>query len=685
MARIKNTKNFRNDINGLRAWAVIAVVLYHFGVPGFSGGFVGVDVFFVISGFLMTGIIVGGLEGSGNRSGFSIWQFYIARASRIVPALVVVCAVVVALGWFLLGPPDYDLLAKHAFSALGFFSNMVFWREAGYFDASSHDKWLLHTWSLSIEWQFYLLLPLFLVAMWKLRPGRTAITTMIAIGFVVSLSMSIFLSPFHPTAAFFLLPTRAWEMLSGGLVFMLAARIKLAQAPRSIIEAIGFALIIFAVLLFDPMTIWPGWRALFPVIGTVLVLTAAQQTSFWTANRAAQWLGSCSYSVYLWHWPVVVAVAYIDQESNPYFAAAGILASLILGYVSYELIEQRVRSGLSMLSMPKRTAAISFLIVLVTAPAVTVVAMNGIMGRLPAKIEAAFMEAKDKNPRLAECHVDGPAAVPSCTYGGDKLGVIVIGDSHSASIMRTVEKSLPASDLHVLDWSLSSCPTFWGVHSSAIPGYHCAEFLDWAVAQSKRLPNNVPILIMNRTSSYLFGPNEPDRHFEVVHPTIYFDAPNQPHDQKFFEEARENLIVAACKFAETHPVYLIRPIPEMKINVPKTTGRALILGKKREVSITMDEYRERNAFVWEAQDAASARCGVKILNPLPYICNERSCIGTKAGTPLFFDDNHLSEYGAGMLMPMFKKIFKKEDMTKIASATGSISSKGDIRAISRQP
>jgi peptidoglycan/LPS O-acetylase OafA/YrhL len=159
--------DFRSDINGLRAWAVVAVILYHFDVPGFGGGFVGVDVFFVISGFLMTGIVVDGLE----RGEFSLLAFYLARASRILPALIVVCTVLLMLGWWVLLRLDYTELGLDAVFSLAFLSNIKFWREAGYFDAASHDKWLLHTWSLAVEWQFYLLLPLVLLAMWRWRPG----------------------------------------------------------------------------------------------------------------------------------------------------------------------------------------------------------------------------------------------------------------------------------------------------------------------------------------------------------------------------------------------------------------------------------------------------------------------------------------------------------------------------------
>ena len=148
--------SFRQDINGLRAIAVIAVVLFHFNASWMPGGFAGVDVFFVISGFLMTGIIFRGIE----QENFSILKFYVARANRIIPALAVLCLVLLVFGWFYLTPLDYKALGKHAASSVAFLSNIIYWRESGYFDAASHEKWLLHTWSLSVEWQFYILYPL---------------------------------------------------------------------------------------------------------------------------------------------------------------------------------------------------------------------------------------------------------------------------------------------------------------------------------------------------------------------------------------------------------------------------------------------------------------------------------------------------------------------------------------------
>ena len=215
----KNTA-FRPDIAGLRAIAVIAVVLYHFGVKGFSGGFVGVDIFFVISGFLMTGIIFSKIE----TNKFSFIDFYLARAKRIIPALAVLCLVLVVCGWFFLIPGDFRTLGKHAASSISFLSNFIFWREAGYFDTSSHEKWLLHTWSLSVEWQFYIIYPLIIFTLKKILDTQS-IKLSIATLAISSFGLSIYIGNNWPSAGFYLFPTRAWEMLAGGIVFLYPLRV----------------------------------------------------------------------------------------------------------------------------------------------------------------------------------------------------------------------------------------------------------------------------------------------------------------------------------------------------------------------------------------------------------------------------------------------------------------------------
>lgn len=655
-----NATNFRFDINGLRAWAVVSVVLFHFGIAGMSGGFIGVDVFFVISGFLMTGIIIKGLERNDACATrpFSILGFYLSRARRIMPALLGLCLVLTVAGWFVLPSLDYEKLGKHVLSALTFVSNIVLWREDGYFDSASRDKLLLHTWSLSVEWQFYLLLPVMMALVWKIRPGRKTQLIAIAAALLASLLLCVLVTPIKPVPAFYLLPTRAWEMLAGGVVFLLARELRLGSRQRRLLEASGFALVIGSCILFDEGSAWPGWRALVPVMGAMLILAAARQSSIWTATPVAQWLGNCSYSLYLWHWPVVVALNYLQLQEQPGAIAIGLLASLILGALSYRLVEQsasrilnRMRAGLSAVSL----AAASLALLL---PGLAIAIMHGIPGRLPGTIEQVFNAAQNINPRRDECLPnERSTAVPRCTYGGAKLGAIVVGDSHAAALVRAVERSLPSTKLHILDMTMSHCPTIAGIKSVGDPAYTCGGFVSQVANDDDPALQNSPVIIINRTSNALFGPNEPEKFRQLSVPSLYLTEPFASRSPEYLETMREGIIVTACALARHRQVYMLRPIPELKVDVPKTMGRALLRGEQLRVSISLEEYHQRNAFAWRTQDLATERCGVKILDPLPYLCRDGRCYGDRDGQPIYSDDDHMNERGGDLLTPLFRQVF----------------------------
>ncbi|TWX52493.1 acyltransferase family protein [Colwellia hornerae] len=321
---------FRKDINGLRAIAVIAVVLFHFNASWMPGGFAGVDVFFVISGFLMTRIIFGGIE----QENFSLLKFYVARANRIIPALAALCLVLLIFGWFYLTPLDYKILGKHAGSSMVFLSNIISWQDSGYFDVTSKEKWLLHTWSLSAEWQFYIIYPLVLFAMQKFISIKTMKATILfgtAIGFI----FCIIATYKWPDASYYLLPTRAWEMMFGGVAYLYP--FTLQDKRKKLVERVGLIFIMSSYLLISKGTPWPGYLAIFPVLGTFLVIQAQRKDSLITNNVIFQKLGSWSYSIYLWHWPLVVAIYYFSL--NEVFIYIGIALSLLLGFLSNKYIE----------------------------------------------------------------------------------------------------------------------------------------------------------------------------------------------------------------------------------------------------------------------------------------------------------------------------------------------------------
>ncbi len=614
-------------------------------------------MFFVISGFLMTGIIVEGLDRGRDGLFIQLMRFYWARARRIIPALAALCASLLFVAWFVLPPLDYKTLATHSLAALAFLSNIKFWLEAGYFDAASHDKWLLHTWSLAVEWQFYILLPLLMMLGWKCKPSRKVTAGLLAVGLIASLTASVILTPKYPNASFYLLHTRAWEMFSGGLVYLLAMRAIINARLKAILELVGLGAIAVSVVFFDANTTWPGAWAMLPVIGTAMVLTAARTHSIWTGTKAAQWIGEISYSLYLWHWPVVVAIAYAEMRHDPAAITLGLVMTVILAWGAYRLVERPARNGLSYAGWKPAVIGLTAAMLVVAVPAGVVRLQGGVKGRIAQNIEAVFAEAENVNPRHIECHRDAPADVPGCTYGGEKLGAIVIGDSHAGAVIRSIEKAMGNPDQHVLDWTYASCPTLAGVHKiDPKYGDYCGAFVNKALVKQKSL-GKAPIIIVNRTSVAVYGPNEIGLETYFGKPAVYFDKLYNTATPEFLAEFRRNLIDTACQFAQSRPTYLLRPIPEMKLNVPKTMGRALFFGKERKVSISLEEYKQRHAFVWEAQDAAHAKCGVQILDPLPYLCSHGRCEGAKDGIPIYSDDDHLSERGAELLIPLFSKAF----------------------------
>lgn len=372
--------NFRKDINGLRAFAVLSVVFFHFGIPGFNGGFIGVDVFFVISGYLMTGIIFRKIDDGT----FSIRDFYLDRARRIIPALSVLCLTLLLTGWLFLTPTSYRTLGKHAASSLGFLSNFVYLLEDNYFAESSRTKWLLHTWSLSVEWQFYIIYPPIVIIAIKLLKERT--TWLISGLTCISLLLSIWLSSRSPGIAFYLLPTRGWELLAGGLVYLF--KINPPGRSKILLEMAGLAMVTFSAIFFTPSHIWPGWLAIFPVLGAMFVIASNRTDSPLTGNSIAQFIGTTSYSIYLWHWPLVVGLYYYNKIDTTVWKAGGVAASLAIGWASYAFIESHTKikgnTGRRFSSLFKTLAPAA----LTAVAGGFIFTSNGIPGRMPNSFKA---------------------------------------------------------------------------------------------------------------------------------------------------------------------------------------------------------------------------------------------------------------------------------------------------------
>lgn len=347
----RSRQHYFPDLDGLRALAVVPVVLYHAGAHWLPGGFVGVDIFFVLSGFFITRLLAADLE----QRRFSIWRFYERRARRILPALFFALAVTALAASLILTPPDLIDFAKSLLATLGFGSNIYFWQTSGYFAQAAELKPLLHTWSLAVEEQYYILFP---PALWIVaRFGRRLVLPLFALAAVVSFALCVWAAytPYLP-ASFYWLPTRAWELLVGALI-ALAPAMALSRRLRDMLSLGGLVLIAGSLFLINERMAFPGWAAIFPVAGAALLVIASVAGgglgNLALTGRPTVFVGQISYSLYLWHWPPLALATYLLFRPPNALEAAGLVALAVIGaVVSWRFVEQPFRGSRSPVKLP---------------------------------------------------------------------------------------------------------------------------------------------------------------------------------------------------------------------------------------------------------------------------------------------------------------------------------------------
>ena len=340
--------NYRPDIDGLRAFAVISVVVFHAFPSLLPGGFVGVDIFFVISGFLISGIIFESL----NQGRFGFLNFYAKRITRIFPALIVVLCTTFALAWFVLFDDELDQLGKHLSRAAAFLSNLILWHESGYFDNVAETKPLLHLWSLSIEEQFYIVWPVLVWLLWRVKAWRLQLVVTLSL---LSLGWNLYLSQHDLTQDFYSPLTRFWELLSGAILALQAREMRQNNAKYhagwtqtpDVRSGLGAAALLAAIVFIDGSQKFPGAWALLPVAGAVLVISGDRQS--WInrvvlSHPMVVWTGTISYPLYLWHWPIF-SFARIVEGGTPsgIVRFAGLVLSIALAWVTFRYIERPIR------------------------------------------------------------------------------------------------------------------------------------------------------------------------------------------------------------------------------------------------------------------------------------------------------------------------------------------------------
>lgn len=434
---------YRREIDGLRAVAVMPVVFFHAGFDAFSGGFVGVDVFFVISGYLITSILVDELS----RDSFSIVRFYERRARRILPALVFVMLCCIPFAWFWM-LPDSLLEFGNSLGAVSLFvSNFLFWQEIGYFAAAAEEKPLLHTWSLAVEEQYYLLYPLLLAVVWRWK--RQWLVGTLVVGAVGSLILAELGTRYRPDAAYYLAPFRAWELLVGSLIACWHAREGTEIRGSEWGASLGVIALLLAIVLYDRQTPFPGLYALLPVLGTALVIHCATTTTTvgrWLGVPLLVGIGLISYSVYLWHQPLY-AFARIRSLGPPSDALFALLAglSMLLGWLSWRFVEKpfRHRAGFSRRAIFGMSG---FAILVALGLALLIHVSDGVPNRFKSDADIA-MSMADRAAYVVKRQEAAQRVRAFAAEGPVK--VLVIGDSFSQDFINVLAESVPASEFQL--------------------------------------------------------------------------------------------------------------------------------------------------------------------------------------------------------------------------------------------
>lgn len=638
----------RPDIDGLRAIAVIPVVLYHMGVPWFDGGFTGVDVFFVISGFLITSIISEDLARPDRR--FSLRTFYERRIRRIFPALFTVLLVTTVLAVLILLPRDLDSYARSLVATAAFASNIHFYRQSGYFDAESHTKPLLHTWSLAVEEQFYLFFPLLLMALYRWLGHAARVRAVLAVLALGSFAFSVWQVRVRPDAAFYLAPARAWELLLGSLLALGAVPAFRRAASADAAAVLGIVLLGAGFVTFTSATPFPGVAALVPCLGAGLLIHSGGAT---VVNRILTWrplvvTGLLSYSLYLWHWALLSLARHwvVDPLTMPQTVAVVAVAVLASGaswrYIERPLRARRVPVSTVGVSAPRHWRVFAWGGV---ASAVTVAlglagAMTaGLPERISPRALAFDADQLDFNSERSRCHASDRSAIPyrdTCRFGAPATTprYALWGDSHAAELAVALGELAAASGESVRMVTYSGCPP-GSVDGGVRGGTGGCAAHERATLQAIVADDDLAVVFLIARFS---------------------QARIEQGDGFFVELGR----VARALADAGKRVVLVYPSPEYRSSVPVLLARAAHRGADlASVGLTRETFDAQRAELVRALDTIRRDDRIGMVDPSRVLCDAAQCRASADGRALYFDDDHLSLSGARFVAPAFAPYFAR--------------------------
>ena len=647
--------HYRADVDGLRAVAVLSVVGYH-AFPGrLPGGFIGVDIFFVISGYLISWIIFGNLRGGT----FSFATFYARRIRRIFPALLVVLAACLGLGWFALLAEEYRQLGHHAAGGAAFVSNFVLLGEYGYFDRSADTKPLQHLWSLGIEEQFYILWPLLVWLAWRQRINLLAVTLCVALA---SFAMNIAQTASDPVAAFYLPLTRLWELLVGSALAYFGLRHTQDRSERAVRSAsrraaLGAFTLIAGLVLIDKDSAFPGWWALLPTLGTASIISAGPFAGFnrvVLSNRLLVWFGLISYPLYLWHWPLLsFARIVVGEMPSTIIKAGAVLVAIGLAWMTYKFVEKPIRHG---------PAGRAKTFALVAAMAVTGIVglqldrAGGVPDRVtiePATAANLFAPYPHEpfHNRYCDTVLPGFQKSNACLLSmPSPPEVVIAGDSHSHHYYKSMAAALSGkSVMNLGEWG---CLPFSATARQRFRG--CPVAFERAV-NFLATEKSIKTVYLAGYWSFLAsgGQGLDEQHWSPANPV------NTEQISSFMKQGTEVLsrLVASGK-----DVVIMLGVPDFEFD-PRNcvTARGSMLldyrfagttGKIASCSMPSAVYESRVAHINAAlRQVAQQFPSVRVFDPVPLFCDPKLCWAMKDGVPLYYDDEgHLTMDGANLVV-----------------------------------
>ncbi len=626
---------YRPDIDGLRALAVLAVLFYHAGFPAFSGGYVGVDVFFVISGYLITGIIWRELQAGQ----FSLARFYERRLRRIFPALYFVLTFVL-LGALWLYPPQRLLgVVKSALATVGFASNLLFWSESGYFDAPSALKPLLHTWSLAVEEQFYLVFPWLLWLGWRYARRRFRLLYWGVL--VGSFAWGWWTLGRDPSAAFYFFHLRAWELMLGGALALGYVPALKGRASRELAAWLGLGLVLFSIFTFREDSLFPGWRALLPVLGTALMMHSHQpQAPTWLERglslRPLVWVGKISYSLYLWHWPLLLyAKTWLLRAMRPAETLAVLGLAGLLAAFSWRWVENPFRRK-DFLTR-RQVFQLGGAVMLVFA----------VWGGLLWQRTTAALAADPEPYAMYHCDEENPNRLAGQGLGVCALGAVenqavfaLWGDSHAAALAPAASAAAEALGQGGVVLSESGCAPLVGIER---PSLACGDHAQRVLRYLAEHPQIQTVYLTARWQGYQ----------NVTLSDGLGELPAYSDNLQLIEAGLRRSITALQEMGRR--VVLVQPVPDQRYPVPEAYYVARRTGRDVNALIAPSAavYARQNAAIRDLLARMAADYHLSLLDPAEILCASGRCLAADP-EPLYYDANHLNFEGAARLTPLFR-------------------------------